>query len=163
MNRMIFFFQWRWDCNVLRRKKALCPPKRESERRLKLLYPLQCHKYCHSKKGPWGAEGWGGELEERGVLTKGPVDWPSDQEAASPASSKRNRVCQLRPPPPRHCCAPQLNHPLGTRGRGWAGWVWAGIRTEARLWQVLIQDKLGSQDLPKCKQLLNFQQVYWAQ
>lgn len=32
-------FWWRWDCSVLHRKKALCPRKRQSDKRLKLLYP----------------------------------------------------------------------------------------------------------------------------
>lgn len=52
---------------MLRRKKALCPIKQKSERRLKLLYPLQCHKYCHSKKGPHGRVGGkAGEFALRG-------------------------------------------------------------------------------------------------
>jgi hypothetical protein len=29
-------------------KKLPLPVKRELEERLKLLYPLQCHKHCHS-------------------------------------------------------------------------------------------------------------------
>lgn len=33
-------------------KKLSLPIKWEPEGRLELLYPLQCHKHCHSEKGP---------------------------------------------------------------------------------------------------------------
>lgn len=69
---------------MLRRKKALCAIKWKSARRLKLLYPLQCHKYCHhSRKGPWG--GVGGKA---GFLTGG---GPAGEPAAPGGLSCKNR------------------------------------------------------------------------
>lgn len=84
-------FWWWWDCNVLHRKKSLCPRKWKSERRRKLLYPLQCHKYCHSKKA-LGAGKWRSRSSRlRGLQIDFQLRRPELQE------SERTDFPRLRP------------------------------------------------------------------
>lgn len=146
---------------MLHRKKALCPRKWKSERRRKLLYPLQCHKYCHSKKGPQGRK-----VEKQEFSLKGPTDWFSTQEARV-ARIRKNRLSQtaslawlhsrdsLSLPVSCHIAAEDMAaaancSPTTLRGPGRklgkAGWT--GIYPGANLGQARFHAKWGSKTYP---------------